>query len=74
MALWLAAIGTGCSPATPESQQPATYSDPDYYYQINVVRPDGQQPPFTPYGTPANSGTNSDYGRTIRPDSLSIYR
>ncbi|WP_139491282.1 hypothetical protein [Brevibacillus dissolubilis] len=59
--------GTGQNGATVKS-------DPNVYFLQSDVPPrmdiQGNQ---TPYGTPANFGTGSDYGRFIRPDAVSDY-
>lgn len=73
-ALLPALLNAGCSlSARHNLSDPAIHSDQGYYYQINVIPPDGRLPPYTPYGTPANFGTSSEYGRTVRPDSISRY-
>lgn len=61
---------TGCTqnPARDQIQ-----SDREFYYQQNVVRPDGSEPNVTPYGPPANASDSSEYDRWIRPDSVSRY-
>ncbi len=64
----------GCSPlAARQPGSPAIESDRSAYYQQSVVLPDRPEPNLTPYGTPANTGTSSDYGRSLRPDAVSVY-
>lgn len=62
---------TGCTqnPARDASQIQMR----EFYYQQNVVRPDGSEPNVTPYGPPANASDSSEYDRWIRPDSVSRY-
>lgn len=63
---------TGCTqnPGTNTSQ---IQSEREFYYQQNVIRPDGSEPNVTPYGPPANAADSSEYDRWIRPDSVSRY-
>ncbi|GAA4703210.1 hypothetical protein GCM10023228_03670 [Brevibacillus fulvus] len=71
MCLFVVVLLTGCQPTS----RPGTtsYSDPNYYYQQSVVRPDGSEPNVTPYGPPVNSGTSTDYDRPLRRDAISDY-
>ncbi|MGF9825234.1 hypothetical protein ABE430_20835 [Brevibacillus agri] len=73
LVLLLLVLFTGeCSPA---GWQDRSYiqSDRELYYQQSVVHPLGLEPNATPYGTPANAGTASDYNSWIRPDAISRY-
>jgi hypothetical protein len=73
-ALLLLTALSGCSGSRINNQtDPAIYSDRNFYYQQSVVPPGKTIPYLTPYGTPANFGTGSDYGRSLRPDAISDY-
>lgn len=63
----------GCANAPEDESNPAVQSDRSAYILQGYVDPAGMEPNYTPYGTPVNAGTNSDYGRPIRPDSVSDY-
>lgn len=63
---------SGCSLADSPDRS-YIQSDRELYYQQSVVHPLGLEPNATPYGTPANAGTSSDYNRPIRPDAISRY-
>jgi|GEM_PF-889619 len=69
--LLIAWLLTGCQAAGP--QNPAVQSDRNFYYPLSVVHPQGLEPNVTPYGTPTNAGTSTDYGRSLRPDAVSVY-
>ncbi|MDH6352245.1 hypothetical protein [Brevibacillus sp. 1238] len=62
----------GCTTADGQERS-YIQSDRNLYYQQSVVHPLGQEPNATPYGTPANAGTSSDYDSWIRPDAISRY-
>ncbi|MEJ8546800.1 hypothetical protein [Brevibacillus borstelensis] len=75
--IFLSAMLTGCTLANNSPEQLRTnavlQSDRSMYYQQNVILPPGMEPNATPYGTPANSGTAGEYGRTLRRDAVSHY-
>jgi hypothetical protein len=75
--MFLAAMLAGCTPANESPGQMRTNavldSDRSMYYQQNVLLPPGMEPNATPYGTPANSGTAGEYGRSLRKDAVSHY-
>lgn len=64
---------TGCQSYSAKQIDPSVHSDRSYYYQQSVVHPNGFVPDFTPYGTPTNLGTATDYDRPVRPDAISDY-
>ncbi|KNB72978.1 hypothetical protein ADS79_09740 [Brevibacillus reuszeri] len=69
VAVWLLA---GC---TPDNQTDRSFiqSDRNFYYQQNVVHPQGMEPNATPYGPPVNASISGEYDRWIRPDAVSRY-
>ncbi|QRG66074.1 hypothetical protein [Brevibacillus choshinensis] len=72
--IWLVAVCmlAGCS-ANPTKDRSFIQSDRHYYYQQNIVHPQGMEPNVTPYGPPVNASTSGEYDRWIRPDSVSQY-
>lgn len=64
---------SGCASDPADENNPVVQSDRSAYLIQSYVDPAGLEPNYTPYGTPANAGTNSDYGRSLRPDSVSDY-
>ncbi|NGQ95359.1 hypothetical protein G3578_09345 [Brevibacillus sp. SYP-B805] len=70
--LMLILLLAGCQ-ATPPAADPAVPSDRSAYLLQSDVHPLGGEPDFTPYGTPTNMGTSSDYNRSIRIDAVSNY-
>jgi hypothetical protein len=71
--LMLILLLAGCQAAPPHTANPAAPPDRSAYLLQSDVHPLGWEPDFTPYGTPTNAGTSSDYNRSIRVDAVSRY-
>jgi len=73
LALLAISLGiSGCSAQNVQNES-RIQGQRQYYYQQNVVRPDGLEPNVTPYGPPVNATVSSEYDRWIRPDAVSRY-
>ncbi|MGG3887146.1 hypothetical protein [Brevibacillus panacihumi] len=68
VSLWIG----GCSAKTVQDES-LIQDQQQYYYQQNVIRPNGSEPNVTPYGPPINATISSEYDRWIRPDAVSRY-